>query len=170
MITEFLSEENIALHKEYVRQKRLKYSILQSSFPKLCDADVKELFGMRLSRRDRRDALALLPEIILHDVFFTSFCEEKYERSSLVASLYGSEAAYLNELYKLAKNSSVGFLIIGRGARFSAVTDYADALRYERPLLALDLCEHAYFLDYGFDRERYLVNALSQLDLKKITL
>lgn len=170
MLREFLSEENISLHREYVRQKRLKYSILETAERELRDAKVKDLYRMKLDRRDRADALDLLPEIILHDVFFSSFCEEKYPTSALVSSVYGSEAAFLNRLYKAALGSLFGFLIIGRGASYSVSTDYKKALRYDEPLLALDLCEHAYFLDYGFDRDRYLVSALSHLDLKKITI
>ena len=34
--------------------------------------------------------------------------------------------------------------------------------------LAVDLCEHAYFYDYGFDKKSYLKAALSSLDLSKI--
>ena len=170
MLREFLSEENIALHKEYARQIRLKYSILEASLKELTGAGVKDLYRLKLDDRDRADALELLPQIILHDVFFSSFCECRYPRSVLVSSVYGSESAFLNRLYKAAEGAQFGFLIIGRGASYSVVTDYKRALRYDEPLLAVDLCEHAYFLDYGFDRERYLVSALSHLDLKKITI
>lgn len=169
MITDFLSEENITLHKEYIRQKRLKYSILESSLPSVRGASVGDLFRLKLDKRDRRDALLLLPEIVLHDVFFSSFSEERYVRSEPVSSIYGSEAKLLNELYRLSKDKSHGFLIIDSGGSASVVTDYATALRFSTPKLALDLCEHAYFLDYGFDKERYLVTALSYLNLKKIT-
>ena len=168
MITDFLSEENIALHKEYVRQRRLKYSILEGSVPALCGASVGCVMRLRLDRRDRADALSLLPEIVLHDIFFSSFSDVGYPRSPLLASEYGSEAAYLDGLYRLCINSTHGFLVIEKGGGASVVCDYPSAFRYADPVLALDLCEHAYFLDYGFDRERYLVSALSYFDLTKI--
>lgn len=168
MITDFLSDENIALHKEYLRQMRLKYSILESSIPALCGAGVGGVMRLRLERRDRDDALSLLPGIVLHEIFFTSFSAVLYPRSSVLAKKYGSEATFLNELYRLSINAAYGFLVVDRGGGASVVTDYLGAFRYADPVLALDLCEHAYFLDYGFDRERYLVSALSYFDLTKI--
>ncbi len=33
------------------------------------------------------------------------------------------------------------------------------------PCLAVDLAEHAYFYDFGFDHEKYLVEAISRLNL-----
>ena len=35
---------------------------------------------------------------------------------------------------------------------------------------AIDVCEHAYFADYGFDKQRYLISALPYLDITKLTL
>ena len=37
------------------------------------------------------------------------------------------------------------------------------------PCLCIDLYEHAYFGDYGFDRKRYISAALSVLDLSKLS-
>ena len=36
------------------------------------------------------------------------------------------------------------------------------------PRLAIDLCEHAYFIEYGFDKERYLEDLLRHLDLSRL--
>lgn len=168
MISEILSEENISLHKEYVRQMRLRYSILESDLPRLKGASVSDLPRLRLDKRDLCDALDLLPEIVLHGIFFDSFTDKKYTRSEAVTSLYGSEANLLNELYRLSKGSRSGFLVVGRDCRASLVTDFADAFRQGDPALAVDLFEHAYFLDYGFDRDRYVLNCLSHLNLKKL--
>ena len=38
------------------------------------------------------------------------------------------------------------------------------------PIFAIDLCEHAYMLDYGFSRDEYLRRALGYLDLRKLSL
>ena len=169
MITEFLSEESIALHKEYVRQKRLKYSIIESYLPAIKGAMVSDIPRLGLSKRDRTDVLELLPEIALHEIYFASFSDTRYVRSEAVSRTFGSEAAYLNRLFSLAKNSDRGFLTVGRGGVASVVTNLTDAFINGYPVLAVDLCEHAYFLDYGFDKERYLVSCLSYLDLTKIT-
>ena len=37
------------------------------------------------------------------------------------------------------------------------------------PALAIDVSEHAYFLDYGFDKQRYIMAALPFLDLSKLS-
>ena len=169
MLTEFLSEESIVLHKEYLKQLRLKYSIIESCLPKIKGVKMTDLSRLGLNRRDRRDVLHLLPEIALHEIYFSSFLATPYARSEYVARTFGSEAAYLNRLLGIAKNSIYGFLIIGRGGAASVVMDYKDAFIHSEPILAVDLCEHAYFLDYGFDKERYLISCLSHLDLTKIT-
>ncbi len=169
MITEILSEENISLHKEYVRQQRLKYSILESDLPCLKGAKVNDLFHIRLDKKDREKALELLSEAVLHDIFFDSFCEEENRRCEIVSAIYGSESAFLHELYKRSKELKYGFLAVDGAARIYAVSECQKAFRYGEPRLAVDLCEHAYFFDYGFDRERYIITCLSHLNLKKIT-
>ena len=168
VITEILSEENISLHKEYVRQMRLRYSILESDLPRLRGASVFELSRLRLDKRDLKDALELLPEIVLHDIFFDSFTDKKYTRSEAVTLRYGSEANLLNELYRLSKGARYGFLVVGRDTRASLISDYVDAFKLGDPILAVDLIEHSYFLDYGFDRDRYVLKCLSHLNLKKL--
>ena len=65
MLTEILSDENIALHKEYVRQKRLKLSVIESYLPALSGVRAEDIYRLQLDKRDRDDVLALLPEITL---------------------------------------------------------------------------------------------------------
>ena len=170
-MTEFLSEENLLLHKERIREQRLKYSILEKSIDGIKGKSAAELLRMRLSRRDYNDIFALLPEIELHEVYFSSFSDKKNSSSLAVRSRYGSEGALLNELYRLGMALDHGFLVVNRrGERIEslALNDYAAAFTLGSPILAIDVCEHAYFLDYGFDKPTYLVNALSFLDLSKI--
>ena len=169
MLREFLSEENIALHKEHVRQMRLKYSVIESYLPSVKGAKVSDVFRLRLGKDDRRDVLGILPDIVLHDLYFSSFLDRRCVRCEAVARLYGSEAAYLNFLFQTAQKTDGRFLAIYRGGSALAVTDLKEAFVRAEPVLAIDLAEHAYFLDYGFDRERYLVSCLTYLDLTKIT-
>ena len=168
MLTEFLSEENIALHKEYVRQLRLKFSIFESSIPALQGVGTEEISRLRLPKRDRDDALEFMSEISLHDIFFSSFLHEKYVKNESISRAFGSEAAYLNVLFQLCKNADCGFLTIAKNGDPSLVSSPREAFRHGAPILCIDLFEHAYFLDYGFDRERYLVLCLSHLDLTKL--
>ena len=170
-MNEFLSEENIALHREYLRTKKLKYSILESSIPKLRDAEVKDVFRMRLDSRDKRDIVLLLPEIKLHDVYFSSFGKTRFPHSALIAKSHGSEAAFLNEVYRSCIATMYGFVcvfLVGDRTVIYGFENYEDVFKFGVPLLAVDVCEHAYFMDYGFDKERYLLSALPYLDITKL--
>ena len=95
----------------------------------------------------------------------------KYKRIIAAASLFGimlSGTAPRAE----AKEREYGFLFVYLDkygiprCRFSTATDGA-FINYE-PILALDLYEHAYFNDYGFNRDRYLRSALEYLDLERL--
>ena len=169
-MTEIFSEENLALHREYVRKLRLKYSILETSLPELSGAPIETALRLRLTSVDRADVIRLLPEIELHEIFFSSLTEEKYPNSDSVVKRFGSVAAYLDMLYRLLREASHGFLIIRQNGDCSVVTKYYRAFCCGRPVLAIDMCEHAYFLDYGFDRERYIYSCLSRLDIGKIKI
>lgn len=168
---EFLSEENIALHTEYIRQKRLKYSIIEGSIPVLSGADVRDIYRLKISARDRKDAVVLLSEIRLHDIFFSSFCHSQYSHSASVSKAFGSEAELLNRIYRKCMGASHGFVlvyVIGDKIELTSTFDYGNVLRSIDPILAIDICEHAYFMDYGFDKERYLLTSLPYLDLSRI--
>lgn len=172
-MNEFLSDENIALHREYIITKKLKYSILESSIEKLRGANVKDIFRMKLDARDRRDALLLLPEIRLHDVYFSSFSKTRFSHSALITESYGNEAAFLNEVYRICMSIRYGFVcifLVGGRVAVQGFEGFEDVFRFADPLLAVDVCEHAYFMDYGFDKERYLICALPYLDITKITV
>ena len=168
----FLSEESIALHKDYVRLKRLKYSIIESSVPSLVGAEIKDIYRMKIDARDKRDALVLLADIRLHEISFSSFAEAPYQHSRAVCQAYGNEPDFLNLLYKRALNLPYGFVLVYRiGDRIEVreCTDYASALRTSDPALAIDVCEHVYFMDYGFDKEKYLLASLPYLNLATLS-
>ena len=56
-----------------------------------------------------------------------------------------------------------------RGAPEIKCTAEAGKVDYSiKPLLALDVSAHAYFLDYGFSKEDYLRAAVSRLSLGKL--
>jgi superoxide dismutase len=171
-LNRFLSEENIALHLEYVRDKRLKYSIIESSFPMLSGKSVHDVFRMKLNPRDKLDAVDLLSEIKLHDIFFSSFSKTQYPRCREIEEKYGSEAEFLNSLYRLASSRAHGFALVylhGTRIEIDATSDYPSAFRIGQPVLAIDICEHSYFMDYGFDKERYLISMLPYLDITKLS-
>ena len=167
----FLSERNISLHTEYARELGNRFSIFEKSYPELKDKDARGISRARIARGEREEALRLYCEISAHRLFFSSFCD-KCPRCGKIARAYGSEAGFLYELLTYSRERE-GFLLIYTDTRgeigYRAGREYCEVFLRYSPILALDLCEHAYFLDYGFDKYAYLKNALSRLDLSKIT-
>ena len=171
-MTDFLSDMSIAQHKDYVRNMRLKYSILEKSIPNLAGKDISDIRRMRIPFSEREYAISLLADIRLHDIFFSSFSPTPYRRLSYVQRGYLSEASLLDEIYKKATGVRGGFLTVGikRGkTEVSVSDDCASLFENKVPILAIDLCEHAYFLDYAFSNEKYVASALPYLDLSRLT-
>jgi Fe-Mn family superoxide dismutase len=168
---DFLSEESIEIHKEYLRSLTLKYSILEKSVNGIKDKSLKEITRQKLKREDKVCVLELLSEMSLHNIFFTSFREKSNNSSKIVSKSFGSEASLLHKLFKMGMDMRYGFLClytINDKIQVYASENLTDLVIPVIPLLAIDVCEHAYFLDYRFDKERYLCAALSHLDLSKL--
>lgn len=170
-ILTFLSKENINLHTSYVESLRLKYSILQKSCDGLLDWDVTKLFKMRLPHDLKEEAIRLLSLIESHKLYFSSFCENTHVCRE-IRSYYSSEQAFMYEMLLAAKDSREDFLFVCRDNHGKPIIasdkKYTDVIQKYTPCLAIDLCEHSYFLDYGFDREEYIRRAIEHIDLLKL--
>ena len=166
----FLSFENVLGHEAYLKDLRLRYSILEKSLSFPLPKSLNDLLRERIPREIYDEALMLLSEISLHEVYFDSFSIEPAS-SNPVKAQFGSREAFLYELFSFAKDKKVGFLLIYLGARgkihFDIPSSITEITRY-KPILAIDLYEHAYFSDYGFRRNDYLRAALSNIDLSKL--
>ena len=169
-MNEFLSRENVERHVEYLRTLRLRYSIIEKSVPVISKMEPPVLLRSGIDREIKDEAVRLLVSIKSHELFFRSFASipilDRYEIKG-----YSSIDAFLFDILLMAREKPSGFIFLytDRGiprARFSCLDDRA-FIDYE-PILAIDIFEHAYFNDYGFDRERYLRAALSHLDLTKL--
>ena len=164
----FLSERAINLHKDYLKSCEVRLSILRKSvdgLPECADG----LLRCRTEREIKREAIALMLERDCHRVFFESFCKEP-KPSPAVRRDYSSEDALVYELLRLGMRSECGFVCaaVCRGGRVR----YGMAEEFypfsSKKIIAVDICEHAYFLDYGFDKERYLRAALAHLNLSRL--
>ena len=171
-LSSFLSEKSIYLHKEYLKTERARYSILEKSFSCISGKSFSEIYAMRrIDRDDRAKILARLASVTMHDIYFYSFtltpapCEA-------VREYYSSESAFLYEAWLLGREKRCGFLYFYLDRRGKPCFDFTDtglsALMRVEPRLAVDLCEHAYFLDYGFDSGEYLRRALGYLDISRL--
>lgn len=170
-MTEFLSDEAIASHKEYLRQLRLKYAILEDGIKTIKNKDYEEITRQKLNYKDKLEVLSQLSEITLHRIFFDSFCDREYAPCELARLSFGSEAVLLNRIYSECMALPYGFVgvFLERGQPVVlGDTDRVKLLSRAIPRLAVDVCEHTYFLDYGFDKERFLIRALPYLDLNRL--
>ena len=164
----FLSERNLNLHREYLENCRLKLSILEKSGFNVSGKSYIELCNMR-SCEAKEEILHLAGEIYRHELYFDSFgmggagCDCLKER-------YGSVAGFLYEVERAAMREEGGFILVYFDGRSAVIGHSSRELhrRYGEPKLAIDLAEHAYFIDYGFDKERYVRAAVSHLQLLKI--
>ena len=164
----FLSEGNIKRHLEHLREKRLCYSILEKSVSELRNRTINEITRLNIDRAVKDDAIAILWYIKSHECFFDSFTNNqftgKFSRLSAEKLLY--------EVYTEAMEKEHGFLFISldkQGIPRITFSDRNDGsfIKYE-PILALDLYEHTYFLDYGFDKRRFLQNAIKYLNISSL--
>ncbi|MBR2930976.1 MAG: hypothetical protein IKC32_07080 [Clostridia bacterium] len=196
-MTSFISERVIDAHEKEIERLSLKLSVLgggkgrggaaaqkdgEGSMTCLrsgCKADAREYYvGRGKSRRVGREAKgveaelrALRYDIELHGVYFQSFGEQSYVASSAVRAAFGSESGLAYRLLSMGMAREGGFVGVfsvgGRLGLFSAGSA-EEVYSLGTPLLAIDLCEHAYFYDYLFDKEDYLRAAIAHLDLSLI--
>lgn len=162
----FVSELSFGEHFAYRRRLAARLSLLKKSFPARESLDTREILTAHL-RGAERQMLPLAREILLHDVYFSSFSEGR-EKASPALRRYASDAAFRYELLQTARQARDGFLCIfsdRRGDVRSEIASPPDFAFSVCPCLAVDLAEHAYFYDFGFDREKYLVEAISRLNL-----
>ncbi len=165
---QFLSNRSLLMHKEYLKDIKLKINVFLKSYPEAVGVELQKIGSLKIMRSEREELFRLRCEELLHEVYFSSFGESE-QRCDKIAREYGSEA---NLLYKLIRESEgkAGFIIIyeDRGIpRYYIGNEYKVLLKI-KPILVVDLYEHAYIFDYGFDREKYLKYALNSLNLSKI--
>lgn len=168
----FFSDENIEIHKSFERVKKMRYSILEKSIIGIKGKNISEISGQKLKKRDKNDVLLLLSDISLHTIFFASFADNTFTSSDAVRASFGSEASFLNELFVRCMEIDHGFVCVYNINGKISVGGGTDLQRLCLPYLpdlSIDVCEHAYFLDYGFDKERYLRAALPYLDIAKLS-
>ena len=167
-LLEFLSERNVDLHREYLENCRMRLSILAKSGYNISEMRYPELRRAKLGNA-RDEILSLAREIHLHEIYFDSF-DKGGESAECIKPKYRTVASFLYELERAAMAADGGFLLVTneRGSvEFLHNTSIIAPMRC-KICLALDLAEHAYFLDYGFDKLAYVRAALSRLRISKL--
>ena len=170
-LREFLSEDNILAHLDWCREKRMKYSIYEKSIPEIKGKTLKEITRQGMCAEILSEVLPLICDIKSHELYFNSFCTLKSPCNEL-KEYYSSEAAFIYELAEYCKACDHGFVYVykseGRPPLITKDMKPAIGRRAISPCLAIDVCEHAYFLDYGFKKSAYINAMLERLDTSKI--
>ena len=162
----FVSDEALNRHLEHLTDLKLKYSVLEKSYPILLNADIQRVKYTRLDRAAKSEAIDLIVKIKSHECYFDSFCLNPKPYKP-IKRYFSSEDAFVYEMFSAAKNSKEPFIYVYKD-RYG--TPFVTDRYYGNPIFAVDLSEHAYFLDYGFSREEYLRRALGYLDLGKLSI
>ena len=169
---DFLSEQSEYMHREYLRKLKLEYSIFEKSYPEIVGKNCREILYCRAisKRAEREEAVNLKAEILAHELFFSSFSTPN-QSSVSIKKYFGSQASFLYELSERCMKTG-GFMLlyvdtIGKIGTYAG-NQYTKVFLDNRPILAIDLFEHAYFYDYGFDKRSYVNTALQHLNFASI--
>ena len=167
----FLSDENIKKHLEHFRTFKLKYSVLEKSVTELKGMCISEVFKSNFGKEEKTEALTLLWQIKSHELFFKSFSEAPRWNDEMKKH-FSSRDKFLYDILCEANDVSGGFLYVYKDRQQNIRIIFADEydgafVKYE-PMLCLDLYEHTYFADYGFNKEKFLKNALAYFDTGRL--
>ena len=129
-----------------------------------------EIASLDISRDVKNEILPRFISIKSHETYFSSFASVPTP-CPLLKKHFSSAASFRFDLLCAAREADCEFLFVfverSRPViRFSR--DTRGAFLTREPVLALDLSEHAYFLDYRFNREEYLRRAIEHLDLQRL--
>lgn len=165
-MTTFLSEDNILIHKEYMRTLRLRHSIFEKSIPEIKDKSVLEIEKMRLEPSVKSDILHNLKEYCAHYLYFNSFGPTG-SIPKIIKKCYSSVESFLYEVYLVASKNDGGFVYVFSDGNNTIKILHSDDIRKKLslPRLAIDISEHAYFLDYRFEKDKYIRSAISNLNI-----
>jgi superoxide dismutase, Fe-Mn family len=134
----------------------------------------------------KREELIAASSVILHEVYFdslgghgndppTGLAEPPVELAQALERDFGSVMAWRAEFTAMAKAlaGGSGWAILAWSARLGrlvncSAADHAHGLPGALPILALDMCEHAYHLDFGASAAAYVDQAMLNLNWERI--
>ncbi len=166
----FLTEDSIAIHKEYMKTLRLRHSIMEKSIPEIKGKSIFDMEKMRLRKSDKEEMISNFAEYLAHELYFKSFAISP-NKNAFIKKYYSSEEAFLYEIVTMASKMRDGFVFVSIGDKGEPKIHCCQSgiIPKQIPKLAIDVSEHAYYLDYRFEKEQYLKNALAHLDLSLLT-
>jgi Fe-Mn family superoxide dismutase len=134
----------------------------------------------------KREELIAAGSVILHEIYFDSLggegndtpsgrLEPPAELAGAIERDFGSVAAWHTEFTSMAKAlaGGSGWAILAWSERFGRLVnqwaaDHSQALSGATPVLAVDMYEHAYHLDFGAKAGPYVDQVMANLNWRRI--
>lgn len=139
----------------------------------LAQLDVAAVPGFVVSGL-KREALIAYNSMVLHEIYFDSLGGEGEPMGTLAGALeadFGSIAAWRREFVAMGKAlaGGSGWVLLTYGARDGRLVnqwaaDHTHVLADSRPILALDMYEHAYHIDFGANAGAYVDTFMQNVD------
>jgi len=126
-------------------------------------------------KESRENILFNLGGVINHDIYFNSMSDETHKPNiflnSKITEDFGSFDSFKEEFKKKAlelKGSGYTFLVIDKSKLKIVNFKDQDNPYYNNliPVLAIDLWEHAYYINYEYKKDLYIDNFLEIMDFK----
>ncbi len=166
----FLSRNNILKHKEYANTLLCKHTVMEKSIPKIVGRTPAQIYRMRLSFDTKKEILGNIADYLSHVTFFDSFSKNDTFCPEIKGQFL-SENDFCYRALEYAKGVDYGFMYVFKDKkgkiRFASSCNTLAYISFV-PILALDVCEHAYFADYGYERTEYLKRAIARLNISKL--
>jgi superoxide dismutase, Fe-Mn family len=118
---------------------------------------------------------------VLHEIYFdlmsantTSFSDMSDELKALIVHCFGSVEGFIADMKAAAKMSRGWYRLehdTENNLLYHNVGDFHDegSTSGFKPLIALDMYDHAYFYDYQTNKGLYIDNFVNHLDWKKVS-
>jgi len=129
--------------------------------------------------KDRGEILYNLGGVLNHELYFKNMSDKKNnlpvdEIKKAIINQYGSFDEFKKEFIKTSKElvgSGYTFVVINSSKKLDIINlpNQDNPYMFDLvPIMALDLWEHAYYLDYQNNKDEYINNFFSIIDFEKI--
>lgn len=166
----FIDTHTNGLHYEYHAKNylnNLNKILASNKFYKKVKIEKIYNYLSEFKESDKNDLLFYLGGVINHNIYFKTISNyKKEEPNKILKELINKTYTSIDNFYKKFKDTSLS--IKGSGYLFLTITkdklinlcvtkDQDNPLMFgEIPLLCIDMWEHAYYLNYQNDKEKYL--------------
>lgn len=128
----------------------------------------------------KREELIAANSMTLHELYFESLCGDPGEPSADLAEAlardFGSVERWRAEFTAMGKalGGGSGWVLLTRSGRDGRLVnqwaaDHTHALAAAQPLLALDMYEHSYHMDYGAKAAAYVDAFMRNIDWRRVS-